>query len=451
MLTKQVHTHSVACRKHGTTCRFHYPKPPSDKTLLAKPNDDDTNVTLTQAQVQQTLSKVNKVLTNDEVDVSNLTLSKILNLAEVSKSHYYKALQYSKSGKSVVLKREPSCLNVNNYNKDILRIWKANMDLQFVCDPYACISYISAYVTKDERELSQMLKDAAKEMKNADVKSRLRKVGNVYLSNREISAQEAAYRLLSIPLKRCSSRMIWIPTDLPEDRIGILKPQSVLDELDEDDTEVYALSLVDKYQKRPDIPVISHLCLWEFAAWYGYSPSTDDTKTNVQSDDSWPKTITLKEGKGMMKKYATPAIPRYHVFSVNKDSEKFYHQQLMLFTPLRDELRDLRDVNSELPYQSMFEQKRKTLLETKGRLEHHSELVEEALINYDISGPPQHAWDMLDPESEQNRSEDIRRMEEDERSQANAVEVTQRPLTLAVSTRPNSIRDQQLREIDSMD
>ena len=286
VLTKQVHTHSVAFRKHGTTCRFHYPKPPSDKTLLAKPNDDDTNVTLTQAQVQQTLSKVNKVLTNDEVDVSNLTLSEILNLAEVSKSHYYKALQYSKSGKSVVLKREPSCLNVNNYNKDILRIWKANMDLQFVCDPYACISYISAYVTKDERELSQMLKDAAKEMKNADVKSRLRKVGNVYLSNREISAQEAAYRLLSIPLKRCSSRMIWIPTDLPEDRIRILKPQSVLDELDEDDKEVYALSLVDKYQKRPDIPVISQLCLWEFAAWYGYSPSTDDTKTNVQSDDS---------------------------------------------------------------------------------------------------------------------------------------------------------------------
>jgi hypothetical protein len=90
----------------------------------------------------------------------------------------------------------------------------------------------------------------------------------VYLSNREISAQETAHRLLSIPLKRFSSRMVWIPTDLLEDRIGILKPQSVLDELDKNDKEIYAKSIVDKYQKRQDMTIINQFCLWEFAAWY---------------------------------------------------------------------------------------------------------------------------------------------------------------------------------------
>jgi DNA replication protein DnaC len=54
---------------------------------------------------------------------------------------------------------------------------------------------------------------------------------------------------------------------------------------------------------------------------------------------------------------------------------------------------------------------------------------------------------MLYPEQEQNRSEDIRRMEEDRRKEANTIEVWQRPVTLAVSTKPNSIRDNQLREI----
>jgi hypothetical protein len=176
----------------------------------------------------------------------------------------------------------------------------------------------------------------------------------------------------------------------------------------------------------------------------------EDDNKSVQSDQALPKLIKLMDRKGMMKKCETPAkaaIPRYHVFSVNKESEKFYHQQLMLFIPWRDEIPDLKDENSEIPYQIVYERKHDQLLETKNRLEKHSELVEEALINFDTNGPPQHAWDMLDPEQEQNRSEDIRRMEEDQRNEANAIEVSQRPVTLAVSTKPNSIRDNQLREI----
>lgn len=43
--------------------------------------------------------------------------------------------------------------------------------------------------------------------------------------------------------------MVWIPTDLPDERIGILKPQSLLDELDDDDTDIYALGIVEKYKK----------------------------------------------------------------------------------------------------------------------------------------------------------------------------------------------------------
>lgn len=271
VLSKQQHTHSVACRKHGTSCRFHYPKPPCDKTLLSNPEADASIIHVSAAAAKEVLSKVNDVLTDDTVNVSDLSLQQVLCIAQVSEENYYNALKYSKAGKYVVLKRKPSSLNINCYNRDILQVWKANMDLQFVCDPYACITYIASYVTKDERELSQMLKEAAKELKDADIKSRLQKIGSVYLSNREISAQEAAYRLLSIPLKRCSSKMVWIPTDLPDERIGILKPQSLLDELDDDDTDIYALGIVEKYKKRPDSPLLNELCLWEFAAWYGPS------------------------------------------------------------------------------------------------------------------------------------------------------------------------------------
>ena len=136
-------------------------------------------------------------------------------------------------------------------------------------------------------------------MKDADVRARLRKVGNVYLSNRELSAQEAAYRLLSIPLKRCSSRMVWIPTDLPEDRIGILKPQTLLDDLDDDDTDVYATGIVEKYSKRPDHPLLNAITLWEFAAWYGTVTQSDSVTESAEYINSeLPKLITLTKWKG---------------------------------------------------------------------------------------------------------------------------------------------------------
>ena len=37
-------------------------------------------------------------------------------------------------------------LDVNTYNPDVLREWKANVDLQYILDPYACVMYIAAYI-----------------------------------------------------------------------------------------------------------------------------------------------------------------------------------------------------------------------------------------------------------------------------------------------------------------
>lgn len=87
------------------------------------------------------------------------------------------------------------------------------MDLQDICDQYSCVVYIVAYVTKDEKEMSPMLKNGATEMRNPDVKTRLKHIGHVFLRNREISAQETAHIIIGLPLKRCITQIIWISTD----------------------------------------------------------------------------------------------------------------------------------------------------------------------------------------------------------------------------------------------
>ena len=82
----------------------------------------------------------------------------------------------------VFLKRSPKEIRVNLYNKDILRAWKANIDIQYVLDPYECAMYIVSYISKPQRGMSNLLYAASKEARNGnlDIKRQVRHIGNVF-------------------------------------------------------------------------------------------------------------------------------------------------------------------------------------------------------------------------------------------------------------------------------
>ncbi len=73
--------------------------------------------------------------------------------ANIPKTAYTQALKESASNPTVILHRAPSDTCINNYNGDLLKIWSANLDVQFVSDPHACAKCILSYVTKDERQM----------------------------------------------------------------------------------------------------------------------------------------------------------------------------------------------------------------------------------------------------------------------------------------------------------
>ena len=70
-----------------------------------------------------------------------------------------------------------------------------NMDIQYVLDPYVVAMYIVSYITKSEREMGDLLTNAQKEASegNGDAIQQLRKLGSVYLQNREITVMGAIY------------------------------------------------------------------------------------------------------------------------------------------------------------------------------------------------------------------------------------------------------------------
>ena len=48
--------------------------------------------------------------------------------------------------------------------KDLVHVWNANHDIQYVLDPYSCVVYICDYLTKNNKGMSKLLKQATKDV-----------------------------------------------------------------------------------------------------------------------------------------------------------------------------------------------------------------------------------------------------------------------------------------------
>jgi len=94
-----------------------------------------------------------------------------------------------------------------------LRAWQGNMDIQYVTDANSVVVYIISYITQAEQEMGMLLQRAQNEARNGNLEARssLKMLGSVYLHNREVSAQEAVYRLTGMHLKECSRKVQFIP------------------------------------------------------------------------------------------------------------------------------------------------------------------------------------------------------------------------------------------------
>jgi len=73
--------------------------------------------------------------------------------------------------------------------------------------------------------MSRLLEKASEEAKagNKDITNRVRHIGTKFLNTVEISAQEAVYLVLQIPLRRSSHDVQFIGTSPPDERAFFIK------------------------------------------------------------------------------------------------------------------------------------------------------------------------------------------------------------------------------------
>ena len=164
----QQHRHSSYCKRHNT-CRFKFPHPPSDQTLVAEAEGAENPT-----ECIEILKKVRKVLA--EGDCDSMITDELLAKARVTHSEYEEALGVATTGSVVVHRHKPSECNINNYNPHVLLAWQANMDIQYVLNAYACVMYVASYIKKTDRAMGELLRRVANETRTEDLKAQRRRL-----------------------------------------------------------------------------------------------------------------------------------------------------------------------------------------------------------------------------------------------------------------------------------
>ncbi|XP_061190015.1 uncharacterized protein LOC133197842 [Saccostrea echinata] len=420
--------HSKSCRKGGKECRFNFPRPPTCKTFITTPfldknddDDDDDDTEMQKIHAKNILKCVWEKIQDEHFDCGKTT-AELFSELNIPQDIYEKAYNLVGSKQSVILRRNPNELWTNQYNPYLLKCWDANMDIQFVLDPFSCIVYVVSYISKAEREMGMLLKQTKIEAAegNMNAKQTMKKIGSAYLHHREVSVQEAVYRICNLRMRECSRKVLFIPVG--ENPTRLSKPLSLLtkdkthkheQETDleiDDEEDLWMTSIVDRYKARPlngDFPC---MCLATFCSEFRVLAKSQIPK------EAHEGVYELLENKGFVQRRSRsePAVIRYPRFSAEKTPEKHFQSILQLYLPHR-QICHLKPPGFDT-YQAFYEnghvslEGRENLASVKqivdanlAKFAPNEKALDEAQEMYEILGDVEDAWATLCPETELER------------------------------------------------
>lgn len=378
LVNYQTHRHARTCKKKGKNiCRFNFPLPPMPKTTILLPldqNELDGN-----PDVEKNYLKICEVLNEIKLDQSGChftSFENFLSKLNMSEEMYKIAIRSSLKTPKVFLERKVSEIRINAYNQTLLKAWEANLDVQYILDGYACAAYIVSYISKSQRGMSNLLHEACEEARkgNFTLKQQVRQIGNKFLTHVEISAQEAAYILLQMPMRSSSRSVVFINTSEQGKRTFLLKPVEILQDMPGESTNIESDNWIKRYQRRPR--ALQNCCLADFVSKFDIILPPKEKRQNISveylpeqeleetNEDDYLLELTSKSGLmelekeyimrdgSILKQRNIQKVIRYVRFNKNQDPENYYREQLMLFLPWRKEIDDL--LGSHSSYESKF-------------------------------------------------------------------------------------------------
>ena len=210
----QKHVHSDYCRQNNC-CQFGFPKPPSNQTLIARPpNGENKDEIISQAK--DILKRVQYFLSRRDIEIENMSMEQMLQDIGIELDVYMNAIQMSTKGTTLILKCNIQDAFINGVNRDLLCLWGGNMDLQMVIDDVAAVMYVCSYMTKGEKAMGEILREVAKQCKDDDIKTQMKKIKKEFLGKRSFGCPESVMRILSMWLMKKSRKVVSVNCEMKE-------------------------------------------------------------------------------------------------------------------------------------------------------------------------------------------------------------------------------------------
>ena len=145
----------------------------------------------------------------------------------------------------------------------------------------------------------------------------MNKIKKEFLGKRALGAPESAMQVLSMWLMKKSRKVVLVMTSMKDECVSLLKPQSHLAQLHDDDGDIFATSLIDRYGDRP--VSLQNMCLATFAVTYDVIQSAtkkedtdggndeEEEMQNAENDNSLTM-MKLQKGLGVIGKRKQEAI-----------------------------------------------------------------------------------------------------------------------------------------------
>ena len=136
-----------------------------------------------------------------------------------------------------------------------------------------------------------------------------------------------------------SRKVVSVSTHMKDEHVSLPKPKSQLSQLHDDNEDVFATSVIDRYAARP--LVLQTICLATFAVMYDIIKSstqaeeTEDVNTqedmyNIENPETSTK-IKLQKGLGVIRKRKQQAILHTRRYKVQTEPENYYHAKLLYY------------------------------------------------------------------------------------------------------------------------
>ena len=190
-------------------------------------------------------------------------------------------------------------------------------------------------MTKGEKAMGETLKRVAKECRNDDMHTQMNKIKKEFLGKCVIGTPESCMRILSLWLMKKSRKVVYVNSNKKHECVSLPKTKEQLEKMLEDDDDVFATSLIDRYIAWPS--TLTDMCLAMSAVTYDVVSSNcmgqNDDIDNTSENGTKNNIIKLRDGLGYMRKRKRLSILRIKRFRLATEPERYYHSKLILYYP----------------------------------------------------------------------------------------------------------------------